>query len=499
MTQSASTTDTQQSSEKESIDTSADNDLQVKSPRTGEFERALRPPTGQELRTTVERLRSNQEAWQARSVAERVEVLLEWRSQIEQHRAPLVEALIADTGRKNESAMEVEAVLGMLTRWAKEAPEIMAPGEDRDASIPGMAISGTLHPYPLVGVISPWNFPLLLGVIDAVPALAAGSAVIAKPSEVTPRFIEPLMETIEKVDGLSGVLSFVEGGAAVGSAIPDLVDLVVFTGSVPTGRRVGEAAMRAFIPAFLELGGKDPALVLEGADLERASSALLWGSTANSGQSCLSIERIYVQESIHDEFLELLVKKAVELGTAHESIDAHGIGPLIDPAQAHVIGAQLEDATERGAKIHCGGKVEGHGGGAWCAPTVLSGVDHSMKIMREETFGPVMPVMAVRDAEHAVELANDTEFGLSAAVFAADEETAREIAPRLKFGAVSINDAGLTSFLHEGEKDSFGSSGLGGSRMGPASLRRFVRRQAHLISRSAQPNPWWWPSPDNAR
>lgn len=478
-----------------SIDTSRDAKLRVSNPRTGEFERNIQPPTGDELLAKAESLRRNQPAWALKSPEERAEVLLEWRARVEESRDALVEALVADTGRATESVLEVEAILGMLTRWAKEGPRILSTQPDSDASIPGMAVSGRLAPYPLVGVISPWNFPLLLGVIDAIPALAAGSAVLAKPSEVTPRFIAPLMETISAVDDLAGVITFVEGGAAVGSAMTELVDLVVFTGSVPTGRIVGEAAMRSFIPSFLELGGKDPALVLEGTDIDRASSALLWASTANSGQSCLSIERIYVQESIYDEFVEIFAAKASALGTAHESLEALGIGPLIDPQQAKVIETQFADARQKGAEFATGGQIVHHGGGTWCPPTVVTNVDHSMQIMREETFGPVAPVMKIKDAAEGILLANDTHYGLSAAVFAADEETARDIATQLNFGAISINDAGLTSFLHEGEKDSFGLSGLGGSRMGPASLRRFVRRQAHLINRSEQPDPWWWKLP----
>lgn len=472
-------------------DTRPDTALTVVNPRTGRAEQSLTPPTGAELVELAARLRDGQPAWEALGPDGRAKILLGWRDRIAAHRGELERALIADTGRRPESVLEVDAVLGTLTRWAGAAPGMLAPPPESSASIPGLTVAGGLHPYQLVGVISPWNFPLLLGLIDAIPALAAGSAVLAKPSEVTPRFIEPLRATLDGIDHLAAVLGIVEGGAAVGSAMIGLIDLVVFTGSVPTGRLVGAAAMQAFIPSFLELGGKDAALVFAGADLNRASSALLWGSTANTGQSCLSIERIYVQRPVFDEFVDLLTVKADKLGVAYPTVDDQGIGPLIDPSQATVIAEQLTDAVARGAKLRCGGQIEHHGGGVWCRPTVLTGVDHSMAVMTAETFGPIMPVMPFDDTDDAVALANDSSYGLSASVFAADEATALAVAGRLHAGAVSINDAALTALIYDGEKDSFGASGLGGSRMGPASLRRFLRRQAYLINRSDGPDPWW--------
>jgi aldehyde dehydrogenase (NAD+) len=348
------------------------------------------------------------------------------------------------------------------------------------------------RPYPLVGAISPWNFPLLLGLIDAVPALAAGCAVLVKPSEVTPRFIAPLMRTITAVSGLAEVLAVTEGAGETGAAMVDLVDAVCFTGSVPTGRLVAAAAARAFIPAFLELGGKDPAVVLASADLDRAAAAVLWGGTANAGQSCQSIERVYVDASVYTEFVGRLVDRAKRLRLAWPTTADGEIGPIIDPEQARVIGRHLDDAAAKGAHIHCGGVLERHGGGWWCAPTVLTHVDHSMLIMTEETFGPVLPVMPFADVDEAVRLANDTTYGLSAAVLAGTTDEAMAVAGRLEAGAVSINDAALTAIIRDGEKHSVKASGLGGSRMGPASLRRFLRRQAMLINDRSEPDPWWF-------
>ncbi|MWK38362.1 aldehyde dehydrogenase family protein [Actinomadura sp. J1-007] len=406
-------------------------------------------------------------------------------------RGGLIDALVADTGRRAESELEVDLVLGMIDRWARLGPDLLAPVPGTPAGPPGLVIGGDHVPYPLVAVISPWNFPLLLGLIDAIPALTAGCAALVKPSEVTPRFIGPLMRTVARVPELAAVLAVVEGAGDVGADLVGLSDLVAFTGSVPTGRRVGEAAARAFVPAFLELGGKDPAIVLAGADLERASSAVLWGGTANAGQSCLSIERVYVEQPAYDAFVESLTAKAARVGLARPRPEDPGLGPLIDPAQAAVIEEQLADAYAKGAVARCGGTVERLDGGHWCRPTVLTGVDHSMAVLTQETFGPILPVMPVADADEAVRLANDSAYGLSAAVFGPTEDAAMAVAARLEAGAISVNDAALTAMVQEGEKNSFKSSGLGGSRMGPASLRRFVRRRSYLVNRATGPDPWW--------
>lgn len=466
--------------------------IDVCDPRTGAAERVLLAPTLATLTSHAARLRDAQRCWADRGADGRAEVLLRWRAELERSGDQVVDALIRDTGRRTESRLELESILGMLDRWAAQAPAMLAAGQPAPASLPGKVVGSSARAYGLVGVISPWNFPLLLGLIDTIPALVAGSAVLLKPSEVTPRFIEPLMATVTAVPELAEVLHIVEGAGEVGSAMIGLVDCVAFTGSVPTGRLVGRAAAEAFIPAFLELGGKDPALVLAGADLDRASSAVLWGGTANAGQSCLSIERVYVAKEIFANFVDQLVVKADKVGLAWPTLDDGELGPLIDRNQAVVIERHLADAVAKGATIRCGGRIERHGGGYWCRPTVLTGVDHSMLIMTEETFGPILPVMSCSTVAEGIRLANDSNYGLSAAVLAGSEAQALEIAAQLEAGAISIDDAGLGAFVFDGEKDAFKSSGLGGSRTGPASLRRFLRRQTFIINHSPHRNPWWW-------
>lgn len=472
-----------------------DPGLPLRDPRTGEVDRELAAPTAAALDDVVASLRRHQPAWAGLGAEERAAELRALADLLADTREDLVAALEADTGRRIESEIEVDAVVGLIRRWSERAPDLLRAPDRTPTSLPWVTAEGTLHPYPLVGVISPWNFPLLLAMIDAVPALAAGCAVLVKPSEVTPRFAAPLRALLAERPRLAAVTAFVEGGAGTGRAIIDRVDAVAFTGSVETGRAVAMAAATRLVPAFLELGGKDAAIVLADADLERAATAILWGGTSNTGQSCLSIERVYVEEPVADTFIDHLVAAA-----ARVRVGPGGLGPFIDARQADVVRRHLDDALTRGAVLRTGGHIGERDGGQWCDATVLTDVDHSMLVMTEETFGPVLPVMVAADEADAVRLANDTAYGLSAAVFAGTQERALAVAARLRAGAVSINDAGLGAFVHEREKDSFGVSGLGGSRMGTAGLLRFLRRQAFLISDATTPDPWWWDTsgPDGA-
>ena len=465
--------------------------LKVRNPRTGKFDYSIRPPTPTQLMDLCARLRSSQTHWQHSGLERRIESMQEWKQILLSHKDELINILVTDTGRLWESRVEFDGVISTITRWCQLAPELMSP-EEKTTAIPYIRLKHQLVPYSLVGIISPWNFPLLLSLFDAIPALLAGCAVAIKPSEITPRFIQPLVETIASVPGLRDVLAYVEGGGDIGAAIVEQVDLTCFTGSIATGKKVAAVAARRLIPAFLELGGKDPAIVLASADLELATSALLWGSVSNTGQVCKSIERIYVAQSIFASFVEKLIEKAKGLQLAYPSVESGQIGPLIAEKQAAIITEQLEEAVCKGAIIHCGGEVEELDGGLWCRPTVLTQVNHSMKVMREETFGPIMPVMPFATIEEAVNLANDTIYGLSGAVFSAEQAEALEVASRIEAGAISINDAMLTSFVHEGEKNSFKESGLGGSRMGPASLKRFLRKKAFLVKTESLRDPWWF-------
>ncbi|MBN3944103.1 MAG: aldehyde dehydrogenase family protein [Nostoc sp.] len=464
--------------------------IEVRNPRTGKFDYVIIPPPPRLVVQQCKRTRRAQVRWQQLGLEGRIEALQQWKDAILSGRDRLTEALVNDTGRLSTSILEIDSFLSSIDRWCRLAPELLQESA-KNTAIPFIALQQTSVPYPLVGVISPWNFPLSLSTVDTIPALLAGCAVIVKPSEITPRFVAPLITALNTVPKLHEVLTFVEGAGATGSVLIENVDLVCFTGSVATGRKVAQAAAKQFIPAFLELGGKDPAIVLESANLELATSAILWSSVVNTGQSCVSIERIYVADSIFEKFYHQLIAKAHRLELAYPTVESGEIGPIIAERQAAVISDHLLDAVEKGAVIHCGGVIEDLGGGWWCRPTVLTQVNHSMKVMTEETFGPIMPVMPFSTVGEAVSLANDSIYGLSAAVFASETE-ALEVAYQIDAGAISINDAGLTAIMHEGEKNAFKFSGLGQSRMGAAALKRFMRKKAILIKTNSMSDPWWF-------
>jgi acyl-CoA reductase-like NAD-dependent aldehyde dehydrogenase len=465
--------------------------IEVRNPRTGKFDYVIVPPPPKLLSQQCHRLRRGQIAWQEIGIEGRIIALKQWQQAILSDRQQLTDALVNDTGRLSTSVLEIDSFLNSIDRWCNLAPQLLQETA-KNTSIPFISLQQIGVPYTLIGIISPWNFPLLLSTIDTIPALLAGCAVIVKPSEITPRFAAPLMNTLNTVPQLRDVLNFVEGAGQTGTALIEDVDLICFTGSVETGRIVAETAARNFIPAYLELGGKDPAIVLESADLDLATSAILWGSVVNTGQSCLSIERIYVAESIFEKFYHQLVAKAHNLQLAYPTVDSGEIGPIISEKQAVIINEHLHDAIDKGAIIHCGGKVEEIGGGWWCRPTVITNVNHSMKIMTEETFGPIMPTMSFSTIEEAIDLANDSIYGLSAAIFSESTELALEIGMQLDVGAISINDAGLTAMMYEGEKNSFKFSGLGGSRMGASGFKRFLRKKSFLIKTNTNKDPWWF-------
>lgn len=454
--------------------------LPVTNPRTGEVDHHVPVHDRAHVTEVANRLRRAQPAWEALGPERRARALEAWAEAIGRYTAFISDALTVDTGRRLFAFAEISSVQEWLRYWARRGPELAtADRGGTSAMAPSVHWRHQLKPYPLVGIISPWNMPLVLGLIDMVPALMAGCAVLLKPSEVTPRFAGPLERSVQAVPELRDVVGIVTGGPETGEALIDSADAVCFTGSVPTGREVAVRAARNFVPAFLELGGKDPAVVLEGADLDNAANAVLRSAVGLTGQACQSLERIYVQDTVFDAFLEALVAKAEAVEINWPDIGRGHVGPFIYPPQVDRVQRQIDDAVARGATVHCGGKVEDHGG-KWCPATVLSGVTHDMEIMREETFGPVMPVMPFGTVDEAVELANDSDFGLGGAVFSGDREQGEAVARRLVGGAISVNDAGLTGAVHDVEKNSFCRSGMGGSCMGDAGLLRFFRKQAIL-------------------
>ena len=454
----------------------------MRNPRTGVIDMYITPPSAEEIGTTCAGLRKTQKAWGEAPLEHRISVMKKWAESLQAHKQALIEADSADTGYGQISRVAPDMVIGSIMRNCAIAPSLFEQARRAGTSphLPHIKYDTNLRPYPLAGIIGPWNAPLMLSTLHAVPALFAGCAVIVKPSEVTPRFVKPMIETIRDVPELDAVLTYVVGDGQTGAAIVENVDIVNFTGSVPNGRKVAEACARRFIPAILELGGKDPVIVTESADLRSAARAIVRGAVTSTGQVCFSIERIYVQEKVHDAFVASLVEEAERVGLNYPDPNNGQIGPFIAERQAAIVDEHLDDALRKGARIRTGGKSENLGGGLYMRATVLTNVTHEMQIMVDETFGPVMPVMKYATEDEAVRLANDTYFGLSAAVIAGTEQESRRIADRLDAGLVSIQDTFLTfaGFGAGLQTDAFKFSGMG-SRAG---LLAFIRKQGVLIN-----------------
>lgn len=455
--------------------------LSVRNPRTGRIDFELEAASPAEVAAVVGRLRQAQPAWARAPLEHRIAVMQRFAERVKAHRQAIIDADSEDTGYGQISRIAPDMTLNAIYGGIRAAPAAFeaAKRQGRSMAMPHVEYDSVLKPFPLVGVISPWNAPTMLTMLHAIPPLFAGCAVLVKPSEVTPRFVKPMMQAISEVPELAEVFTFVMGDGATGAAVVENADLVSFTGSVANGRKVAEAGARRMIPVELELGGKDPLVITETANLDDAVSAALRGAVTSSGQVCFSIERIYVEARVHDEFVRRLVDRAEQIRLNHPDKHAGQISPFIFAGQAEIVADHIADALAKGARVLTGGEVLDLDGGLYMRPTVLTDVTHDMKIMRDETFGPVMPVMRYRMANEAVALANDTYFGLSAAVIAGTVEEARAIADRIDAGNVSVQDAFLTFAAGQVESDSFRSSGLGGKRSG---IQRYLKRQGVLIN-----------------
>jgi acyl-CoA reductase-like NAD-dependent aldehyde dehydrogenase len=428
----------------------------------------------------VARVRAAQPEWEAMGIAGRYEWLGKLRDWLIDNGEHVAEVMQSETGKvRGDAALEAPYLADLINFYGQNGPGFLAD-EHPTAHLPLYRVRKltiSYRPFPVVGIISPWNFPLMLSLGDAIPALMAGAAVVIKPSEFTPLSLMEVVRAWKEDIGGPDVLDVVNGMGETGGALVDAVDFIQFTGSDRTGKVVMKRAADTLTPVSLELGGKDPMIVLADADVERATNAAAWGGLANSGQICMSIERVYVEEPIYDEFVSKLTEKVAKLrqGTDGGDYDAD-VGAMATPAQVDIVADHVEDARDSGARILTGGKRK-DGPGDWYEPTVIADANHSMKAMTDETFGPTIPVMKVSDAEEAVRLANDSRYGLSASVFSGDNERAEAIARRIEVGAVNINDV-LTNYQQLPlPMGGWKSSGIG-FRHGAYGIRKFVRSES---------------------
>ena len=401
----------------------------------------------------------------------------------------IIEVVVSETGKTHEDAQlaDLGYTVSALGFWAKEAPRYLA--DERVPSWKNPVAAGKklvirYAPIGLVAVIGPWNYPVANSFGDCIPALAAGNSVILKPSEITP-LSSLLMEEMMRECGLpEGVFGVATGDGSTGAGLIGLVDCVMFTGSSRTGKAVMKAAAEALIPCYLELGGKDPMIVCADADIERAANAAAFYSMNNAGQVCISIERVYVEEPVYDEFVRRVTENVRRLRQgAPAGAGTVDVGAVTFPPQLETVDRHVRDAVAKGAKVLVGGHPR-PGPGRFYEPTVLVDVDHSMQIMREETFGPTLPIMKIPDAEEGIRLANDSTYGLQASVWTRDIARGEALARRIEAGVVCVNDAQINYTALNLPMGGWKASGLG-TRHGANGIRKYTKVQSLLVTRRA--------------
>ena len=459
--------------------------IAVENPATGETIATVADLGAEAVAEMAARGRAAQPGWEAFGFEGRGRVLLRAQKWLMDNAEQVVSTIVSETGKTYEDATfaEISYGGGAFGFWAKHAPIYL--GDERVKSsqvlVKGKKLILRFRPLGLIGVIGPWNYPLTNSFGDCIPALAAGNSVILKPSEITPLTSLLLAEGLRECGLPENVLQIATGRGETGAALVDQVDMIMFTGSTRTGHKVAEAAARRLIPASLELGGKDPMIVLSDADLERAANFATYYSMQNAGQTCISIERVYVEEPVYDEFVQKVSDKVRTLRVGKpEGYGTVEVGAITFPPQLDVIKDHVADAVQKGARVLTGGQQAG-GPGRFFEPTVLVDVDHSMKIMTEETFGPTLPIMKVRDADEAVRLANDTPYGLASSVFSRDTARGEEIARRIEAGATTVNDAMINYAALELPMGGAKASGLG-SRHGAGGIRKYCSQQAIVVT-----------------
>lgn len=467
--------------------------LTVLNPADGSVVGTVTDCSASEVYATTAELRMAQVAWQQMGPAGRKPWLEKYRRWIIAHVDELTDLLISETGKvRSEAELETVAGSALFTYWADNAAKFLADEKVKSSNAMTLPkkLTKVYSPYPVVGVITPWNFPIVLFLMDAVPALAAGCAVLEKPSEETPLAVRRMIEGWAEI-GAPHVLACVTGGPATGAAVVDACDYVQFTGSTATGKKIAQSAAAQLKPYSLELGGKDPAIVCADADLDRAVNGITWGGLFNAGQVCVSVERVYVEAPVYQEFVEKLRAKVASLSIGVGA--GKDIGAMVTDNQVDIVDRHVADAVASGARVLTGGKRGTRGN--FYEPTVLVDVDHTMACMTEETFGPTIPVMKVADIDEAVRMANDSPYALSATVWTKDTVRGAEIGKQLEAGAVNINDAMSNLFATGLPHSGWKTSGVGARQGGANGMRKYCRVQAQTAPRipTAKNEVSWYP------
>jgi acyl-CoA reductase-like NAD-dependent aldehyde dehydrogenase len=462
--------------------------IEVKNPATGEVIGSVPAVPVEEVGAVVARARAAQPGWEALGFDGRAKILRRAQKWLVDNGDRVARTIVSESGKAYEDAYiaEVGYGAGAFAFWAKAAPKYLGDQRIRTSSpfVLGRKLVVRYAPVGVVGVIGPWNYPLVNSFGDCIPALAAGNACVLKPASLTPLTSLLLAEGMREAGLPEDVFIVTPGSGAVGQELIDHVDFVQFTGSTEVGRKVMERAAKTLTPVGLELGGKDPMIVLEDADLERAANAAVHYSLQNTGQTCIAIERVYVEDPVYREFVAKVeqtmrgLRRGIPGGPG-----AVDVGAVTSPSQVELIDAHVRDAVAKGARVLAGGK-RGQGPGDFYEPTLLVDVDHTMDVMTEETFGPTLPVMRVRDAEEAVRLANDSQYGLQGSIWTRDPAKGEQLARMLEVGVATVNDAQVNYFALELPMGGWKASGLG-ARHGQYGIRKYTKQQAVLVTRFA--------------
>ncbi|HTO51806.1 MAG TPA: succinic semialdehyde dehydrogenase [Myxococcota bacterium] len=468
--------------------------LGVFSPATLEPLGEIEVATPDDVRRAVERARAAQVSWAAKSFEERGRHLLRARDLLVDRADEIAETICRDTGKPRLEALatEVLASCDALTFYAKRSKRLLRDRKQGLHLLKTKRLILSWRPMGVIGIITPWNFPFVLSLNPTVQALMAGNTVVLKPSEITPFVGQALAKLLADAGLPEGVFQLVTGDGATGSALVEAgCDKIAFTGSVRTGRKIAEACGRALIPCTLELGGKDPMIVCDDADLERAARGAVWGAFANAGQVCMSTERVYVSDRIAEPFIARVVELTRELRQGPEAEGEVDVGAITSPAQLEIIERHVADAVAQGARVLTGGRRNPAYPGFFYEPTVLVDVTHDMAIMREETFGPCLPIQVVRDEDEALRLANDTSYGLQASVWTRDSWKGKRLANQLEAGGVVVDDCMTTYAIAESPFGGRKESGIGRVN-GELGLKSYCHVQSIVLPRLRPKREMLW-------